>query len=189
MKQPITFDDATLNHFATAEWSKALHYLSKSYGLSPDDCKDVFQESFLTLYDNVSSGKLSNLTSSLSTYFMGICRNKALELLRAKARMPATDDMATLSLTDDAFRADKAEALIALDDTGFEREKQRLVCGLVRNLPSPCNELLWGYYRDELSLKALALLLGYSEGSIKVIKHRCTEKFKTRYQELVKKLF
>ncbi|HCY73053.1 MAG TPA: hypothetical protein DHU75_02705, partial [Rikenellaceae bacterium] len=99
MSQPITFDDATLNRFATAEWSKALHYLSKSYGLSPDDCKDVFQESFLTLYNNVADGKLTKLTSSLSTYFMGICRNKALELLRTKALMPAVDDEASLSLT------------------------------------------------------------------------------------------
>ena len=188
MSQPITFDDATLNRFATAEWSKALHYLSKSYGLSPDDCKDVFQESFLTLYNNVADGKLTKLTSSLSTYFMGICRNKALELLRTKALMPAVDDEASLSLTGGTFREDKAE-LIALDGSDFEREKQRLVCGLVRNLPSPCHELLWGYYRDELSLKTLAKMLGYSEGSVKVTKHRCTEKFKTRYQELVKKLF
>lgn len=189
MNQPITFDDATLNRFATAEWSKALHYLGKSYGLSPDDCQDVFQESFLTLYNNVADGKLSTLTSSLSTYFMGICRNKALELLRAKARMPTVDDEASLSLTSGAFREDKADALIALDGSDFEREKQRLVCGLVRNLPSPFHELLWGYYRDELSLKTLAQMLGYSEGSVKVTKHRCTEKFKTRYQELVKKLF
>lgn len=189
MKQSLTFDDTALNHFATTEWSKALHYLGKSYGLSPDDCKDVFQESFLTLYNNVCEGKLSELTSSLSTYFMGICRNKALELLRAKARMPAVDDETSQSLTGGAFLEDKADALIALDDSDFEREKQRLVCGLVRNLPAPCNELLWGYYRDELSLKALAQQLGYSEGSIKVTKHRCTEKFKVRYQELVKKLF
>lgn len=189
MKQPIPFDDTTLNHFAAAEWSKALHYLGKSYGLSPDDCKDVFQEAFLTLYNNVCDGKLSKLTSSLSTYFIGICRNKALELLRTKARMPAIDDETSQSLTGGAFLEDKANTLISLDDSDFEREKQRLVCGLVRNLPAPCNELLWGYYRDELSLKALAQSLGYSEGSVKVTKHRCTEKFKMRYKELVKKLF
>ncbi len=189
MKHNVIFDNAALDRFASAEWSKTLNYLSKNFGLSQDDCKDVFQESFVILYRNISEGKLVELTSSLSTYFTSICRNKAMEMLRGIAKMSAVDDETSLSLMDGAFKEDKINALIAIDDNEFENEKQELIDGIVNDLPSPCNELLWGFYRDELSLKTLAQMYNYSEGSIKVVKHRCTEKFRARYQNLIRKLF
>lgn len=189
MKQKVIFDNAALDRFASAEWSKTLNYLSKSFGLSQEDCKDVFQESFIILYRNISEGKLEELNSSLSTYFTSICRNKAMEMLRGIAKMSVVDDETSLSLIDGEFKEDKLNRLIALDDNELENEKQDMIDSIVNDLPSPCNELLWGYYRDELSLKTLAQMYNYSVGSIKVVKHRCTEKFRARYQNLVKKLF
>lgn len=189
MKHKTTFDNASLNSFATAEWTKVLNYLSKNFGLSRDDCKDVFQDSFIILYNNISEGKLADLTSSLSTYFISICRNKAMEKLRGIAKLSDVDDETSLTLMNGDFKEDKINVLVDMDDSEFESRKQELVNTIVSDLPSPCNELLWGFYRDALSLKALAQTLNYSEGSIKVIKHRCSEKFRVHYQELIKKLF
>lgn len=189
MKQKIVFDNASLNHFASAEWGKTLHYLNKAFGLSYSDCQDIFQESFVILYKNIAEGKIVELTCSLSTYFMSICRNKAMEMLRSISKMPIVDDETSLTLMNGEFKEDKINALIALDNDDFENEKQNLINGIVNNLPHPCNELLWGYYRDGLSLKTLAQIFNYSEGSVKVVKHRCTEKFRIRYQKLIKTLF
>jgi RNA polymerase sigma factor (sigma-70 family) len=189
MKHKVIFDNAALDRFASAEWSKTLNYLSKNYGLSQDNCKDVFQESFIILYRNISEGKLTELTSSLSTYFTSICRNKAMEMLRGIAKMSAVDDETSLTLMEGEFKEEKIHTLISLDDNTFENEKQDLINGIVNDLPSPCNELLWGFYRDGLSLKVLAKMHNYSEASIKVVKFRCTEKFRLRYKKLVKDLF
>ena len=76
------------------------------------------------------------------------------------------------------------------DDEQIERRKSALVRQIVRDLPEPCSSLLWGFYRDGFSMKTLASMLNYaSESSVKVTKHRCCDKFKKRYSQLVEKLF
>ena len=189
MKHKAILDNASLEDFVSTEWLKINNYLNKTFGLSQDDCKDVFQESFIILYKNISEGRLTTLTSSLSTYFTGICRYKALERIRQKAKYPTVDDETSLALMDGEFKENKINTLLNLYDNEFEKEKQGLVNRIVNCLPEPCNKILWGFYRDELSLKTLAKMYNYSEGSIKVVKHRCTEKFRVRYQELIKKFF
>ena len=72
----------------------------------------------------------------------------------------------------------------------YIEKKEELVRNIVRNLPSPCDEILWGYYRDGYSMKTLAEKFDYaSETSAKVTKHRCCEKFRFRFNEMVKSLF
>ena len=98
----------------------------------------------------------------------------------------------SLSLMDGEVKNEKIEALLALDegDSAIEAQKEELVQSIVKDLPSPCNELLWGFYRDNLSIRALADMFNYSsESSAKVTKHRCCEKFRARYIELCNKLF
>lgn len=186
------YDINDLNRFASSQWSKALAFLKNRFGIDEDDCKDIFQESFIVLYNNIQAGKLDNMTASLSTYFMSICRNKALEMLRGSAKSVNVDSEMSLSLMDGEVQSEKIEALLALDngDEAIEAQKEELVRTIVKDLPSPCNELLWGFYRDNLSMKSLAEMFNYSsEGVVKVTKHRCCEKFRARYNELCNKLF
>ena len=71
-----------------------------------------------------------------------------------------------------------------------KKRKEALVRDIVKDLPSPCNELLWGYYGDGHSMKTLAEMFDYaSVNAVKVTKHRCCEKFRKRYSEMVKSLF
>ena len=69
-------------------------------------------------------------------------------------------------------------------------QKSAIVREIVDNMPEPCNNILWGYYRDGFSMKTMAEMFDYSsESSVKVTKHRCCDKFKKRYTELSRKLF
>lgn len=186
------YDINGLNRFASSQWSNALAFLKNRFGIDEDDCKDIFQESFIVLYNNIQAGKLDNMTASLSTYFMSICRNKALEMLRGSTKSVNVDSEMSLSLMDGEVQSEKIEALLALDngDEAIEAQKEELVRTIVKDLPSPCNELLWGFYRDNLSMKSLAEMFNYSsEGVVKVTKHRCCERFRARYNELCNKLF
>lgn len=186
------YTERELNTFAAKEWPKVLNFLKNRFGIHEDDCKDIFQESFIILYTNIQSGKLQDMTASLSTYFTSICKNKALEFLRGSVRSVNVDSEMSLSLMDGEVKNEKIEALLALDegDSALEAQKEELVQSIVKDLPSPCNELLWGFYRDNLSIRALADMFNYSsESSAKVTKHRCCEKFRTRYIELCNKLF
>lgn len=186
------YNDRELNVFASKEGPKVLNFLRNRFGIEEDDCKDIFQESFIILYTNIQNGKLHEMTASLSTYFMSICKNKALEFLRGSSRSVNVDSEMSLSLMDGEIKTEKIEALLALDegDSALEAQKEELVQSIVKDLPSPCNELLWGFYRDNLSMKSLAEMFNYSsESSVKVTKHRCCEKFRARYNELYNKLF
>ena len=80
--------------------------------------------------------------------------------------------------------------MLESDDEILQERKEALVRNIVRDLPSPCDELLWGYYRDGFSMKDLAERLNYAnENTVKVTKHRCSEKFRNRFNECLKSLF
>lgn len=187
----IVSNNLLLNDFAKRQRDKTIAYLQGHYSLSPDDCEDIFQESFIILFNNIKDGKLDNLTSSVSTYFIAICRNKTMEFLRSRGKSVAS----VLDIYDGkvlSFQDEKIETILALDtdDKVSVEEKESLVRKIVRDLPSPCDELLWGYYRDGLSMKVLADKFNYaSENAVKVTKHRCCEKFRNRFSEIHQKLF
>ena len=189
-KDMIPFSERTLNEFAANQWTKTAAYLHKQFGLDEDDCKDVFQEAFLTLYDSVRQGRVPELTSSLSTFFIGICRNKALELLRTNASYTSLDIQNDDPPTNASLLESKARAIADSFDHDSDSGEQReaVVRQIVRELPPPCDQLLWGFYRDNLTLKTLAAMFNYSAGSVKVIKHRCMEKFRLRYRQLADRL-
>jgi len=179
-----------LNRFAAKQWDKTLAYLQGYFSLSRSDCEDVFQEAFIVLYNNITEGKLT-LTAALSTYFIGICRNKAHEKLREKGKeLNIIDEFP--NTTKDEFEDERIDRLLALEDDTeqIETRKEAVVREIVSKLPSPCDQILWGFYRDGFSMKTLAKMYNYkSEGSVKVTKHRCGEKFKARFMELSKRLF
>lgn len=192
MSKSQLFDSNGIYHFISKEWNKVLPYLKKRFEIGEEDCKDIFQESVIILYNNIQLGKLNNLSSSLSTYFISICKNKALEFIKKNSKYTHLETERSFDLIDGEIESDKIEALLALDDGDavIQEQKEALVREIVKDLPSPCNELLWGFYRDELSMKTLAEMYNYkSESSVKVTKYRCCEKFRARYNELCNKIF
>ena len=74
-------DEKILNLFFEQQRNKTLVILQNRLALSLDDAEDIYQEACLALYQNIQSGKLVELTSSLSTYFTSICMNKGKKLL------------------------------------------------------------------------------------------------------------
>ena len=94
--------------------------------------------------------------------------------------------------TKDEFEDERIDKLLALEDNAEEIEarKKAVVREIVSKLPSPCDNLLWGFYRDGFSMKTLAAMFNYkSESSVKVTKHRCGEKFRARFTEISNYLF
>lgn len=181
--------DKALNDFAKEYREKTLSYLHNAFSLSKEDCEDVFQESSIILFNAVVEGKLDNIKASLFTYFIGICNNKAHEQIRmnGKTFSCSIDDFTC----DDAeekysFILDRVDRILTMteQDEKEERERNNIVEDIVRKLPSPCNELLWSYYRDNFSMKTIAQMFNYAgEDAAKVTKHRCQEKFRKCYEE------
>lgn len=181
-----------INQFASEQWDKTLSYLHNHFSLTRTDCEDIFQESFIILYNNIVEGKLTEMTSSLSTYFNAICRNKALEFIRQKGSEVNIIDEYPNAFKDeyDEEKIDKILSLEESDSTQIEHRKSAIVRQIVKDLPDPCDKILWGFYRDGFSMKTMSQMLNYaSENTMKVTKFRCTDKFKNRYLEMVRQIF
>jgi len=168
--------------------------LKKTYSLCNEDSEDIFQEASIVLYSNAIEGKLETMTSSLYTYFLGICNNKAHEQIRENGKIEkeyfgGEQDEEGDFVNNEMLEMKAARILSLIDEDEKEKNEMQLqVQNVVGNLSSPCRELLWAFYRDALSMKALASMFGYaSESAVKVTKHRCQEKFRSRYEELKNK--
>lgn len=175
-----------LNEFAAQQWDKSLTFLQGQFSMSRTDCEDVFQDAFIVLHKNIIEGKLTDLTSSLSSYFHGICKNKAYEKLRSKGKEINIIDEYP-STTKDEFEDERIDHLLALEDATeqIEARKEAIVREIVKKLPDPCDKILWGFYRDGFSMNTLAKMYNYSSaGSVKVTRHRCAQKFKARFMEI-----
>ena len=85
-------NERKLEKFAKEQWQKTRLYLLSRYSLSEDECADVFQDSLVILWRNIKENKVEEkgLGMSSSTYFMTICRNKTMELLRKKSKYVTT---------------------------------------------------------------------------------------------------
>ena len=121
MSKEITIDNIELNRFISDEQGKVVSYLRKTFSVSDDDLNDIYQESSTALFLNIRDGKLSNLTSSLSTYFLRVCINQTLKFIGKRQKVVPLFNDSTIT-NKDAFRPDKIDELYQLCTEDEEAE-------------------------------------------------------------------
>ena len=188
MAEIVSLKNQDLNRFISGEKGKILTYLRKNYSVSDDDIDDIFQESSMALYLNIRDGKLSNLTSSLGTYFMKVCINHTLKFLSKSSKVVPLVDESRLS-NGNAVRDDKIDELYGFCmDTEEEDRKIRmelLVNNIIASMTDTCKNILQGYYWNDFSTSTIADMFGFSDdNSVKAQKYKCVKKFRDKYNEL-----
>lgn len=141
------------------ECRKTFGVVSAKFQASSDDLKDIFHESFETLWSNISSGivfvegtgvKARGRDSTVrpvddltGAYFSGIVRNRFLEFCRTKGRI------ATLS---GDFPGTDGEPSSEDPDDDIEGIKERLTMRSLNSLARSCIEILTKFYHESKSL-------------------------------------
>lgn len=164
------------------------------YELYEADYENIFHDAILFINNNTQSGKIKlEDVSCSSTYITRVCIYKMQELLRRKKNeinySKFIQERYKNSIKS-SFLNEKVETLISLSPESkyFKTEKESIIKNMVLNMPSPCNDILHGYYWEEKSIKELAdTFYKGSENATKVTKHRCLEKFRCKYIEQIKK--
>lgn len=193
MAMEIKLQNTELNRFIAEERNKVLAYLRKTFSLPDEDLYDIYQESSLALFMNIHEGKLANLTSSLSTYFLRVCINQTLKLLgKQKKVVPLFDDSRITNK--DTFRPDKIDELYQLCTEDEEAEKvsrsEKIVQSIIESMSETCKSVLQGYYWDNLTTSTIANMYGFANAnSVKTQKYKCLQKFRTKYNELKSKIY
>ncbi len=193
MAEEIKLQNIELNRFITDERSKVVNYLRKKYSISDDDISDIYQESSVALFMNIRDGKLTNLTSTLSTYFLRICINQTLKIMGKQKKVVPLFDENRLT-NKDTFRPDKIDELYQLCTENEEAEKvsrsEKVVQDIIESMPDTCKNVFQGYYWDNLTTSTIADMFGFANAnSVKTQKYKCMKRFRSKYNELMNKIY
>ena len=153
--------------------SEFISWMTRTFPISEDDCKDIYQVTILIFYDNVRSGKLTNMVSSIKTYLFGIGKNLAHENMRKAKRITSIDQKEWLRehLVDDHQAPEDNNALA-------------IARAAVSQLGDPCRKLVELYYYQKKSMQEISVLLNYKNAdTAKNQKYKCMEKLRKLYHE------
>lgn len=138
-----------------------------------EDREEIYNDSFIALCNNISSGKLQQLTCSLQTYINQIGKNKTIDFLRKtnpEQSLPNYEIIGCgneLDVTDD-------------DNDAITIERQEEIYRLVTDMENDtCRKILFGFYWQHYSMEMLAELTGLNNADVaKSTKVRCFTKLR-----------
>ena len=152
-----------------------LKYVRESGGTIADT-EDIFQDAMVIFIEKAGKEDFV-LTSTISTYVYGICKNLSREKRREqqKERIKTTE-------------AKREEEGRSIDDFLEEERKYQALDKILIQTGRKCLELLKLFYYDRISMKAIASRLGFkSETSAKTQKYKCLEKARSMTESVLTK--
>lgn len=180
---------------------------SRFSSMSESDIEEIFGNSEIALFEKVhrgelqvaegkikilNEGKLEDLRSTLLTYFNKVTWFQALKYLRSKsnnANYPNQNDRlfpAVIGGASNPLDDQQIDALLSLtDDDGLTDEQKSMMRDIVKDLPSPCEEILWSFYGDGMDMKTIAQIIGSKNAAVaKQQKSRCMSKLRARFEKI-----
>ena len=150
-----------------AEYKIEFLAYSSRFSISDEDAVDIYQDSMIVLYENILSGKLSSLTSSVKTYLFAIGKYKIYNTLKVKVTPVDFEDY---------------EFLIAEDDNEEFLLREKNIEQLQKayhQLGKTCKEVIKLFYYENLTIEEIKDRLAYtSKDVVKTQKSRCIKQIK-----------
>ena len=147
--------------------------------LSHEECEEIYNDSFMALCENISSGKLQTLTCSLQTYINQIGRTKSLSFLRSKG-----EDLHLIPDYEIGQWDDLPE-----DEDIIYKEKQETIYQIVKSMENEkCRILLFSYYWHHYSMQMLAELINAKNIDVAMVTmSRCRAKLRNLVNTIFRK--
>jgi RNA polymerase sigma-70 factor (ECF subfamily) len=157
--------------------SEFIHWMTNEFQCSTDDSKDIYQLSILIFYDNVKSGKLLHLVSSIKTYLFGIGKNVARENMRKAKRNTPINQEKWLK----EYLIDEPDNTV--DDELFNTAKNAL-----GKLGQPCQKLIELFYYERKNMEEISALMSYKNAeTAKNQKCKCMARLRKLFEEEMNK--
>lgn len=167
---PATFRSIYRDHRAAF-----LAWAGQRSGMDEDALTDVFQNSVIIMYNNVKSGKLQHLDSSLKTYLFGIAKHLIMRDKDKRNRMPLMDDYQQERISELDTSLEELESL--------DHKRQNMLKAL-KSLGDPCQKILHMFYYKQFSIEAIKERLAYKHVDVvRTQKGRCMKKLKNLFEE------
>ncbi|WP_179009182.1 RNA polymerase sigma factor [Winogradskyella forsetii] len=142
---------------------------ARKFSLNDDEIIDIYQETFLSFYENLLNGKLTEFTSSIKTYLFSIGKFKIYEYLRANSKLKIIDVPINEGITIENFSLEK-EIL---------SEQEQLVKKNFKKLGKQCQLILELFYLKGKTLQDIKVIENYDKTDVvKSLKSRCLKKLR-----------
>ncbi len=169
-------DERSLDQLYKSNKPKFLAY-ARGYLKDEAVLEDIYQDTIIAFYENVRTGKVRELRSSISTYIIAIGKFTLFGYLKKERAAVRINDMGTEEL-ERVFKD-------YLETVRDEHESLAVVRHAIQRIGEPCRTLLQLFYYEEKDNAAIVELLGYANTNVvKSQKYRCLQTLKI----LVKKL-
>lgn len=121
------------------------------YNCSEEQSKDAFQEAILDFHQNVISGQLVELSSTIKTYLFQIGKYKLINIQKKEARLTYND---TLQL----IECGEVSQFMEDENKNYTQEQ---INNAISKLPEDCQKVLNLYYYKEFDMESIARELDY----------------------------
>ena len=176
-------DEQIIQELKAGKYTSAIKALYKHYptvrGLvlknsgSKQDAEDIYQESLIILFRKAKETDFK-LTSSLSTFLVGICRLQWMNELRKRNKSAGDFESELNSVETEEFSS------FIEEETKFKTAEEALL-----KVGEKCRDLLRLFYFEKLDFKVIAAkIVLANERVAKTQKYRCLEKARELYLSL-----
>ena len=158
-------DNCVLQYVYKNHYPSIHHFIVSNSG-SPEDAKDIFQESIIVIYRKIKEQKHFMLSSTFKTFIYSVARNLWLKHLRAikYEGQKIQDQQSYMELKDEPFKVSNDDLKMSLYQKYFKQ------------LPEDCQNILKLTARD-IPQKEIAQAMNFkSENYVKKRKHNCKDK-------------
>jgi RNA polymerase sigma-70 factor (ECF subfamily) len=171
-------DDSPLMTLYRAYRNDFIYWAVRHFSCDEEVAKDVFQMAITIFYENVVSGKLTRLSSSVKTYLFAIGKNKLHENQVARER-----DLRIQRHEQDRIKENFRLEPMDGDAHTQKEDMYRLLETALNQLGEPCRTVLDLYYYREMSIEQIAQKMDYkSNDSAKTQKYKCLTRLKKLFQ-------
>lgn len=148
---------------------------ARKYNLSEEENKDIYQDAYIVIYDNVIKGKINDLSGSVGAYLFGVGKNLILKKMRENKKHNEVPFELSVVMKTGEFGSDFEI------NTEEATPRQTQMLHQLDTLGEKCQELIRSYYYKGLSIKEIMKNENYgSENVVKSAKSRCLKLLKGR---------
>ena len=165
-------DASTLKRIYTVNYPKIEVLILKNNG-TIEHAKDIYQEAFLAVWQNVKQDKfIPKSESSINGYLYSIAKNKWMDVLRSQGykKTVIASQMSHFEI--------KEEENNGIDDDILKNKRLEDVMLAFKNLGEPCKNLLSKFYFEKKSMNLIAKELKLDAASTRNKKYRCMQKLR-----------
>lgn len=138
-------------------------------GLQMDAVEQVYQDSFIQLFENVVTGKLVTLTSGLKTYLFGIGHYKMMEYFKSQGKYVNLDP---------DYIIKEENPLMFFNETSLT-DQQQLLYKALGQIGKRCRQILELFYLNGLTIQEIVDVENYTnQNTVKAQKSRCLKQLK-----------